>query len=74
MFDRELLLHYSAAFHLCLALQLDDQRAQESGPTVCGKQPRPRDQHVCGPRPLQARLQGRGGGWQYRREHPGDGL
>ena len=57
-----------------LPLQLDNQRAEESGPTVCWQQPGPRDQHVRRPRPLQARLQGWSGGWQYRRKHPGDGL
>ena len=63
-----------ASAHRLFALQLDHERAKESGPAVGGKQPGPRDQHVRGPRPLQARLQGRGGGRQHRREHPGDGL
>lgn len=73
MFHRERWCIIQQCSQSCLPPQLDDQWPEESGSAVCRKQPRSRNQHVCRPRTLQARLQGRGGGWQYRCKHPGDG-
>ena len=57
-----------------LLLQVDHQRSEEPGPPVGGQQPGPGDQHVGGPGPVQAGLQGGRGGGQHRRQHSGDGL